>query len=82
MRLQQNRLLELVDAPDPTYRWTTALNGFAVTLTADQALELETDESVALVEPNQIRQLAGRAPAAGLGVRRPRGKAGPAPSSV
>lgn len=72
LRLQQNRLLDLVDAPEPTYRWTTALNGFAVTLTAEQALELEAEDGVALVESNQIRQVAGRTSTSGLGVKGPR----------
>ncbi len=72
MRLQQNRLLDRVDAPEPTYRWTTALNGFAVALTAEQALELEAEDGVALVETNQIRRVAGRASAAGLGTKAPR----------
>ncbi|HET9421053.1 MAG TPA: S8 family serine peptidase [Nocardioides sp.] len=59
MRLRQERLLDRVDAPEPTYRWTTALNGFAVRLTDQQALELESADDVALVEPNQIRRVAG-----------------------
>ena len=72
MLLEQDRLLDLVGAAEPTYRWTTALNGFAVTLSAEQVLELEADEGVALVEANQIRQVAGRDSAAGLGVQGPR----------
>ncbi len=72
MKLQQNRLLDLVGAPEPMYRWTSALNGFAVELTAEQVLELEADPSVTLVEPNEVRHLAGRPSTAGLGVNAPR----------
>ncbi len=78
MRLRQDRLLKLVDAPEPTYRWTTALNGFAVRLTDSQAQKLEVADDVALVEPNGIRRLAGseRASAA-IGLKGPhRGGAG------
>ncbi len=58
-RGDRTRLLRLVDAPEPVYTWTTALNGFAVQLTADQAAELAADPAVALVEPNAVRRLAG-----------------------
>jgi hypothetical protein len=73
MRLRQDRLLERVDAPEPTYRWTTALNGFAVRLTDEQARELETADDVALLEPNQVRRVTGsqRAEPA-LGLKGPR----------
>ncbi|THI98157.1 hypothetical protein E7Z54_14105, partial [Nocardioides sp.] len=54
----QDQLLEIVDAEDPIYRWTTALNGFAVELAAAQAARLAGDPRVALVEKNQIRPLA------------------------
>lgn len=59
MRMRQDRLLDLVDAPEPAYRWTTALNGFAVRLSPGQARELEAHEAVTLVEPNRVRRLAG-----------------------
>src|SRR5688572_18340801 len=39
---RQDAVLASVDAPETTYRWTTALNGFAVDLTADQVAALET----------------------------------------
>ncbi len=45
----------------PVYRWTTALNGFAVALTTQQATELASDSRVALVEENAVRRLAGTA---------------------
>ena len=77
MRMQQDRLLDLVGAPEPTYRWTTALNGFAVRLNQEQALELEADEGVTAVEPNRVRRIAGERGGAGLALRGPqRGGAG------
>jgi minor extracellular serine protease Vpr len=77
MRGHQDRLLDLVDAPEPTYRWTTALNGFAVFLSEDQALELEANEGVTAVEPNRIRRIAGQRSGAGLVLKGPqRGGAG------
>jgi len=39
VRDQQDRLLAPLGS-EPVYRWTTALNGFAVRLTADQAADL------------------------------------------
>ncbi|HWM04658.1 MAG TPA: S8 family serine peptidase, partial [Actinophytocola sp.] len=73
MRLRQDRLLDRVDAPEPTYRWTTALNGFAVQLTDTQALKLEAADDVEFVEPNQVRRLAGTDPAAAsIGLKGPR----------
>lgn len=59
MLRQQQVLLEQVGAPDPTYRWTTALNGFAVRLSPEQADALRADASVALVERSTVRPLAG-----------------------
>ncbi len=56
---QQDSLLESVGAPEPVYRWTTALDGFAVRLTDTQADDLAVQPSVALVEPNSVRPLAG-----------------------
>ncbi|ANH36944.1 Minor extracellular protease vpr precursor [Nocardioides dokdonensis FR1436] len=58
MRTRQQRLLDSVDAPDPVYRWTTALNGVAVELTAQQATRLAATPDVALVEPSRVRPLA------------------------
>jgi minor extracellular serine protease Vpr len=58
MRATQDQILASVDAPGPTYRWTTALNGVAVELSADQARRLATDSRVALVEPNRTLALA------------------------
>lgn len=66
---QQDAALETVDAPAPLVRWTTALNGFAVRLTREQADDLAAHPGVALVERNTVRRLAGRAavPARRLG---------------
>lgn len=61
MSLQQDAVLRAVGAPTPAYRWTTALNGFAVELTPDQAETLERSPQVAEVEANAVRPLAGAA---------------------
>lgn len=57
---RQDAVLASIDAPDTVYRWTTALNGFAVELTADQVAALETNSEVETVEPNSVRAMAGR----------------------
>ena len=57
-RAERERVLRLVDAPEPVYTWATALNGFAVRLSEDQAAEVAADPAVALVEPNAVRRLA------------------------
>jgi len=72
MVARQDRVLARVGSPEPTYRWTTAINGFAVPLTPEQALELQTDDDVVLVEPNRVRPLAGRPAAARTGLPGPR----------
>lgn len=64
---EQDALLARVGSPAPVYRWTTALNGVAVRLTAGQAHTLAADPHVALVERNAVRRLAGRpAPSGGF----------------
>ncbi|MEV7430415.1 S8 family serine peptidase [Nocardioides sp. NPDC092400] len=76
---QQDALLAAVDAPAPAYRWTTALNGFAVRLGRAQVAALRADPAVALVERDEVRPLAGRAARATApagGVARTRGGAG------
>ncbi len=60
MIARQDAVLGGVGAPEATYRWTTALNGFAVELTPDQVISLETSSEVASVEPNSVRPMAGR----------------------
>jgi len=80
MTVEQDTLLAAAGATSPAYRWTTALNGFAVELTDDQAALLDTDERVASVERNEIRPLAGTAaeslPAELAGSGQQRGGAG------
>ncbi|MBF4163013.1 S8 family serine peptidase [Nocardioides acrostichi] len=58
MRVHQDQVLDALEAPEPVYRWTTALDGVAVRLTRDQAAEAATVPSVARVEPDQLRPLA------------------------
>lgn len=57
---QQDAVLASVGAGEPVYRFSSALNGVAVELTADQAAELAATPGVALVEPDEVRPLAGR----------------------
>ncbi|MGZ6793079.1 MAG: S8 family serine peptidase, partial [Mycobacteriales bacterium] len=59
LRHGQDELLAGVGAPAPVYRWTTALDGFAVRLSPAQAAGLSTDPRVALVERSSVRRLAG-----------------------
>ena len=67
LQREQDALLAQVGSPAPVYRWTTALNGLAVRLTAGQAHTLAADPHVALVEKNAVRRLAGRpAPSGGF----------------
>lgn len=63
MIADQDATLGLLGADDPTYRWTTALNGFAVELTPDQAASARTLPTVDLVEPDTVRPVAGTAAA-------------------
>jgi minor extracellular serine protease Vpr len=66
LRAEQDSVLETVGGAEPVYRWTTALNGVAVHLSAGEAADLRADPRVALVERNVVRPLAGHATAAGL----------------
>ncbi len=61
MQGEQDRTLQSVGAPDPVYRWTTALNGYAVRLSGEQAQALGAEPGVTSVEPNEVRPLAGTA---------------------
>jgi hypothetical protein len=56
---RQDAVLAAVGAGDPVYRWTTALNGFAVPLTEAQLATLDDQPGVASVEADTIRPLAG-----------------------
>jgi minor extracellular serine protease Vpr len=58
--LRQEATLTLVAAGEPVYRWTTALNGYAVRLDPRQAALLTHVPGVALVEPDAVRRVAGR----------------------
>lgn len=61
---RQDAVLARVGSPTTTYRWTTALNGFAVELTPQQLVALDADPDVATVEANAVRDLASRRGAA------------------
>ena len=68
MLTQQDRLLDQVGESEPVYRWTTALNGFAVHLTTLEAGRLAAQPQVRLVERDTVRPVTGTAtsaPAAG-----------------
>lgn len=58
MRHQQDATLARVGAGAPAYRWTTALNGFAAGMAADEAARLARTPGVAAVEVNSVRSLA------------------------
>ncbi len=64
---RQDALLAQVDAPAPDYRWTTALDGFAVRLDAAQAAVLAANSDVALIETDAVRRLTGLAHRAAAG---------------
>lgn len=59
LRAEQDRTLATIGSPSPVYRWTTALNGYAVRLDRAQAARLAQADRVADVERNQLRELAG-----------------------
>jgi len=59
---RQDRSLAGLGAPDPVYRWTTALDGYAVALTDDEAARLAARPSVVAVEQDDVRPLASTAP--------------------
>lgn len=66
MRSEQDAVLDDLGGPEPAYRWTTALNGVAVRLSAGEATALRADPRVALVERDTVRPLAGRSASTGL----------------
>lgn len=57
---RQDAVLASIDSPETTYRWTTALNGFAARLTPEQVTALEAHDEVATVEANSVLPMAGR----------------------
>ncbi|WP_310526273.1 S8 family serine peptidase [Nocardioides sp.] len=82
---RQDAVLASIDSPETTYRWTTALNGFAVELTADQVSALEANGAVESVEANSVRPMAGRITSTGAQaaqLARPRGDTGRGGSGV
>ncbi len=60
MIARQDALLAVVDAGEPVYRWTTALNGFAAHLSQAQVAVLDDQPGIAAVETDRVRPLAGR----------------------
>ena len=72
----QDATLAGVGAEAPVYRWTTALNGYAVHLTKSQAETLRADPAVVRVERNAVRRLAGARAPGNLGVRDVPGRGG------
>lgn len=77
---EQDAVLAAIGAGEPVYRWTTALNGFALRLTEPQLAALDDQPGVASVEADTIRPLAGRTSLAAVrgaaGTPRLRGGAG------
>ena len=57
----QDTALDRIGAGEPLYRWTTALNGFALRLTPAEADVLAEGPGVVDVEQNSVRPLAGGA---------------------
>jgi minor extracellular serine protease Vpr len=57
---RQDAVLGAVGAGAPVYRWTTALNGFAVDLTRAQLDVLDDLRGIAVIERDAVRPLAGR----------------------
>lgn len=64
---RQDAVLGAIGVGEPTYRWTTALNGFAARLTDAQLAALDRQPGVAAVEADTVRPLAGRTTAAAIG---------------
>ncbi|MEO8247588.1 MAG: S8 family serine peptidase [Chloroflexota bacterium] len=59
MLARQDALLAVMDAGEPVYRWTTALNGFAAHLSEAQVAVLDGQPGIAAVETDHVRPLAG-----------------------
>ncbi|PUA81646.1 S8 family serine peptidase [Nocardioides currus] len=82
---RQDAVLATIGSPTATYRWTTALNGFAVQLTNDQVTVLEDDPEVVGVEPSTVLPMAGRITSSGAQAAQlagPRGDVGRGGSGV
>ena len=57
---RQDAVLAAVGAREPVYRWTTALNGFALHLSEAQLAILDDQPGIAAIEADEVRPLAGR----------------------
>jgi len=57
---RQDAVLAAIGAEEPVYRWTTALNGFALPLSEAQLALLDDQPGIAVIEPDEVRPLAGR----------------------
>lgn len=68
---QQDTALATVAAAAPVYRWTTALSGMAVELTAEQVERLRSAPGVALVQEDAVRALAAVSAPAGRSAQPP-----------
>lgn len=55
---QQNGVLASIGSPEPVYRWTAALNGFAAHLSNEQVATLESSAEVVSIEANEVRPMA------------------------
>jgi hypothetical protein len=56
---EQGALLDQLGSPSVLYHYTTALNGFAVSLTSEQVASLREHSDVLAVEPSRVEHLAG-----------------------
>ncbi len=72
----QDATLAGLGSSAPVYRWTTALNGYAVRLTGTQARSLAADPTVVDVERNAVRTLAATPAASSLGAADVPGRGG------
>ena len=79
LRAQQDRVLAQVGGPQVLYRFTTALDGFAATLTAEQVRRLRDTRGVVRVERSTKQRLdrVRAVPAVGAGARTRLGLEGP-----
>lgn len=57
---RQDAVLAAIGADEPVYRWTTALNGFALPLSDAQLALLDDQPGIAAIEADEVRPLAGR----------------------
>ncbi len=64
---EQASLLRQVGSPEVVYSYTTALDGFAATLTAAQATTLQGSPDVLLVQPDSLVRVDGAGPVTATG---------------